>query len=101
MFCLIFCGFEAKREEITNKKFKNNGKNKTDFSRANVFLTKRSETKKEFFQRFFPRQQQHFFFFGYIKNELKRRNFERRVKQNEKPFFQDTEKDKNMEHKSM
>ena len=53
MFCLVFfCGFEAKREEITNKKIKNNGKNKTDFSRANVLKTKRSETEKKFFQRF-------------------------------------------------
>ena len=61
-FCLIFCVFlKAKREEIKNHNFKNNGKNNTDFSHTNVFETKRSEPENRVFQRFFfQERKQHF-----------------------------------------
>ena len=53
-FCLVFCFFFfAKREEIKNNHFKNNGKTKRIFP-TQVFLTPRDQKQKiEFFQRFF------------------------------------------------
>ena len=77
MKCFVwyfFCGFKAKREEITNKKIKNNGKNKTDFSRANVLKTKRSETENRLFPTFFSKTATTFFNIWTHKSGVKKRN---------------------------
>ena len=60
-FCLICCGFKAKREEIGNNSFGCDEKKKNGFFPAQMFLKPRDQKqKKEFFQRFFPRKQQLF-----------------------------------------
>ena len=90
---------KAKREEIGNNSFGCDEKTERFFFHTNVFKPRDQKQKMEFFIRF-PRKQRFFFEFrihvnGVMKrNRVKKKNQKRRVKQNEKPFFQDTEKDK-------
>ena len=65
-FVWFFCGCKATREEITNNKFKSNGRTKRIFSHTIFFLPRDQKHKNRVFSNVFQ-ESNNIFNFGYIK----------------------------------
>ena len=63
-----FCGFKAKREEIKNNHFKNNGKTERIFP-TQMFLNQEIRNRNESFSNVFAKKATTFLNFGFIKME--------------------------------
>ena len=80
LFLVDFCGFKAKREEIKNNNFKNNGKTKRIFPTQMFFKPRDQKRKREFVQRF-SKKATTFHNLWIPKNGVKKRNRVRKKNQ--------------------
>ena len=73
VFCLVCCGFKAKREEIGDNSFGCDGKTERIFPAQMFFKPRDQKQKKEFFPTFFQ-ESNSIFNLGYIFNGVMKRN---------------------------